>query len=73
MYINLHRLQNYIKIYHLRNCGYSEEELEHANPGDMNIYYSLEEQSRYGVVGIEVEIMSDVAEKVTKSLRNTSK
>ena len=33
--------------------GYKEDEF--ANPDDMNIYYSSEEQKKYGVVGIEIK------------------
>ena len=74
--IHVYKFASFAELYKnlpLEKCGYSEEELEDANPDDMNIYYSLEEQSKYGVVGIEVEVMSDVTEKVAKSLRNTSK
>ena len=33
--------------------GYSEDQI--ASPDDMNIYYSKEEQDKYGVVAIEIE------------------
>ena len=36
--------------------GYNEEDI--ANPRDMDKYYSLEEQSKYGVLGIKVKILS---------------
>ena len=41
----------------LEKCGYMPEELAHAAPEDMNIYYSEEEQRRWGVLGIEIELI----------------
>ena len=38
----------------LTACGYTEAELPFASPEDMNRYYSLEDQQKYGVVGIRV-------------------
>ena len=35
--------------------GYKED--EKADPKDMEQYYSSEEQSKYGVVGIEMELI----------------
>ena len=37
------------------SLGYKEN--EEANPDDMNKYYSLEEQNKYGVVGIELKLI----------------
>ena len=37
------------------SIGYKED--EEANPKDMELYYSSEEQSKYGVVGIEMELI----------------
>lgn len=37
------------------SLGYKVD--EDANPKDMEIYYSKEEQSKYGVVGIEIQLM----------------
>ena len=41
----------------LEKCGYLAEELALASPGDMDIYYPKEKQKRYGVVGIEIELL----------------
>lgn len=41
----------------LTACGYAEDELETASPADMEAYYSKEEQSRFGVVGIQITLM----------------
>ena len=35
--------------------GYSQNEI--ANPEDMQEFYPLEEQEKYGVVGIEIELI----------------
>ena len=37
------------------SIGYKED--EEANPKDMELYYSSEEQSKNGVVGIEMELI----------------
>ena len=38
----------------LEVCGYTEADVATANPADMELYYSKEEQQRFGVVGIEL-------------------
>ena len=40
--------------YDKKSLGYTED--EEANAEDMEKYYSKEEQQKYGVVGIEIEI-----------------
>ena len=42
----------------LTACGYSEAELPGASPRDMEVYYSPEQQRRYGVVGIVLAPLS---------------
>ena len=37
--------------------GYKED--EEANPKDMEQYYPQEEQAKYGVVGIEIEVIDN--------------
>lgn len=39
----------------LEKCGYTEKELSTASPADMDVYYSPEEQCRWGVLGIQFE------------------
>jgi len=41
----------------LEKCGYLPHELSTASPEDMNAYYSTEKQQKYGVVGIEIQII----------------
>ena len=38
----------------LIKCGYSKEDVINATYLDMTQYYTLEEQNKYGVIGIEV-------------------
>lgn len=56
--IALHRFENFADLYAtlpLLKCGYTSETIPDATPDDMNQYYSIEEQSRHGVIGIEIE------------------
>ena len=41
--------KNFSKV----SMGYRED--EDANPSDMELYYSLEEQEKYGVLAIKIE------------------
>lgn len=43
----------------LKECGYAEEELQTASSKDMELYYSKEEQGRYGVVGIKISLVNE--------------
>lgn len=44
----------------LDRCGYSLDEVKTASPKDMEDYYSAEEQQLYGVVGIEINMVSQI-------------
>ena len=58
----LHRFPDFAALYAalpLEECGYLPEELASASPADMAIYYSPEQQARYGVVAIEVKLFHD--------------
>lgn len=58
--LKLHRFQSFAELYQslpLLQCGYSLEDVKNANPTDMNQYYPPEIQQKYGVVGIEVQII----------------
>ena len=39
----------------LLKCGYTEDNVDKASPDDMEIYYSKDKQSQYGVIGIEIK------------------
>ena len=57
--IALHRFNSFTELYAalpLLKCGYTEDTITNASPDDMNQYYSIEQQSKYGVVGIEIEL-----------------
>ena len=57
--VKLHRFASFDELYRelpLEQCGYLPEELETASPKDMEAYYTPEEQARYGVVGIQLEL-----------------
>lgn len=38
----------------LMKCGYTKDDIKDASPIDMNAYYTVEEQKKYGVIGIEI-------------------
>lgn len=57
--VKLHRFDSFAELYRvlpLEKCGYLPEETAAASPEDMEAYYTAEEQARYGVVGIELEL-----------------
>ena len=53
----MHHFRTFEELYHslpLMQCGYTADEIENASPADMQQYYSIEQQRKYGVVGIEL-------------------
>ena len=55
--LNLHRFDSFAELYKslpLLKCGYTSENVGSATPVDMEQYYSVEDQKRLGVVGIEL-------------------
>ena len=55
--IGLHTYSSFTELYKdfdKISMGYAED--EEANPEDMEQYYSKEEQEKYGVVGIEIQL-----------------
>ena len=59
----LHRFDSFEVLYKslpLLKCGYTPEDVDTAQPSDMEAYYSTEEQQKYGVVGIELDGVSAV-------------
>jgi 23S rRNA (uracil1939-C5)-methyltransferase len=55
----LYRFDSFEELYKtlpLLQCGYTAEDVDKAHPSDMEQYYSAEEQSKYGVVGIELQL-----------------
>ena len=69
----LHLFASFSELYRtlpLKACGYTDE--TKADPSDMNQYYSLEEQRKYGVVGIEVELVNWKDSQLEKTSRYIS-
>lgn len=57
--IALHRFDNFQKLYAVlpkEKLGYIADEI--PDPNNMDAYYSREKQTQYGVVGIEIEVVS---------------
>ena len=55
--VKLHCFDSFEELYKslpLLKCGYTAENVDNADPSDMQQYYSPEEQKKYGVVGIEL-------------------
>ncbi len=55
--VKLHRFHSFEELYKslpLLQCGYTAEDVDKAHPSDMEQYYSVEQQNKYGVVGIEL-------------------
>ena len=56
--IALHKYPSFEELYkHFDKVSMGYKDDEEADPKDMELYYSSEEQSKYGVVGIEVELI----------------
>lgn len=69
----LHLFASFSELYQtlpLTACGYTDE--TKADPIDMNQYYSVEEQQKYGVVGIEVELIDWKDSQLEKTSRYIS-
>lgn len=59
--LNLHLFDTFEVLYQtlpLLLCGYTEENLASASSTDMEKYYSRDQQATYGVVGIEIQLLS---------------
>lgn len=70
---NLHRFDSFAELYKalpLSDCGYTAG--EKAAPADMDKYYSKEDQLKYGVVGIEIELMEGKRSSMVKLSRYIS-
>jgi ASC-1-like (ASCH) protein len=58
--LNLHRFDTFGELYKslpLLKCGYTSENVGSAIPADMEQYYSVDEQKKYGVLGIEIKVL----------------
>lgn len=74
--IDLHPFPNFADLYHtlpLLKCGYTEDTVSGASPDDMEQYYSKDDQAKWGVVGIELELVKDQRDSnITKTSRYIS-
>ena len=55
--LKLYRFDSFADLYKtlpLLKCGYTSENVNKASYTDMEKYYSVEEQKKYGVIGIEL-------------------
>ena len=60
--LNLHKFCSFEELYKslpLLKCGYTSDDVCTAQPSDMERYYSAEQQKKYGVVGIELELLTE--------------
>ena len=58
--LKLHRFDSFAELYKslpLLKCGYTSENVGSATPADMEQYYSVDEQKKYGVLGIEIKVL----------------
>ena len=61
--VRLHVFPGFEELYDslpLLKCGYTEENVDSATHTDMESYYSIDEQRKYGVVGIEISLAASV-------------
>ncbi len=59
--VALHKFCGFAQLYEalpLDKCGYLPEEIPTASYKDMEEYYSAEKQAQYGVLGIEIRVVS---------------
>ena len=58
--VALHVFSSFAELYAnlpLLKCGYTEDDIATADPADMDLYYTKEQQGACGVVGIEIKLM----------------
>lgn len=59
--VNIYKFKSFEELYAvlpLLKCGYTKEDISNAKPEDMIEYYSEEQQKKYGVLGIEIKVIS---------------
>ena len=72
--VKLHRFDSFKELYKslsLLKCGYTEENVDKATPSDMEQYYSVEEQNKYGVVGIDLCRPKEITDETIVCLTRT--
>lgn len=59
--IALHRFDSFAELYRelpLLRCGYTAADISTEKPEDMNLYYTPEQQRKYGVLGIDIKVIN---------------
>ncbi|WP_440449265.1 ASCH domain-containing protein [Ruminococcus intestinalis] len=59
--IDIYKYKSFKELYAdlpLLKCGYTKEDVKTASPEDMLAYYSAKHQEKYGVLGIEIKVIS---------------
>lgn len=57
---DLYQFSSFAELYSqlpLLKCGYTEKDIASAVPEDMDAYYPPERQKKYGVLGIEIQVI----------------
>ena len=57
----LHRFDSFAELHRklpLLKCGYTAADISTAKPEDMNLYYTPEQQRKYGVLGIDIKVIN---------------
>lgn len=70
--LKLHKFNGFEELYKslpLEKCGYKPEEVALASHLDMQEYYPLEKQEKYGVLGIEIKLLTLPDNKLSKNDR----
>lgn len=60
--LHLHFFSSFNKLYQalpLLKCGYTAENVDFAKSSDMERFYTVEMQKKYGVVGIELTVIRE--------------
>ena len=61
--VNIYKFKSFEELYAvlpllILKCGYTKEDVKTASPEDMLAYYSAKQQEKYGVLGIEIKVIS---------------
>lgn len=59
--VNIYKFKSFKELYanlSLLKCGYTREDVRTVSSEDMLAYYSEEQQKKYGVLGIEIKVIS---------------
>ncbi len=59
--IDIYKYKSFKELYAvlpLLKCGYTKEDVKTVSPEDMLAYYSAKQQEKYGVLGIEIKVIS---------------